>query len=98
VQHIESQYNKRLLFCTHFLAVVLGLGRATALTVLTLTLNSFVVFWSALRSYPPAFPPKLDGGGIFLLCQILGTNFTRLLCINSRMERGLSLHAPTSLR
>jgi len=89
VQYIELQYNKRLLFCTHFLAVVLGLGRATALAVLTLTLNPFVVFWSALRSCPPAFPPKLDGGGILLLCQILGTNFTSLLCTNSRMERGL---------
>jgi hypothetical protein len=92
VQYIEAQYNKRLLFSTHFLAVVLGLGRATALTVLTLTLQLFVVFWSALRSYRPAFPPKLDGGGILLLCQILGTNFTCLLCTNSQMERGLSPH------
>ena len=87
MQYIELQYNKRLLFCTHFLAVVLGLGRATALAVLTLTLNLLVVFWPALCSYPPAFPPKLDGGGILLLCQILGTNFTYLLCTNSRMER-----------
>ena len=76
VQYIEAQYNKRLLFSTHFLVVVLGLGRATTLEVLTLTLNLFVVFWSALRSYPPAFLPKLDGGGILLLCQILGTDFT----------------------
>jgi hypothetical protein len=52
--------------------VVLGLGRATALAAFTLTLNLFVVFWSALRSYPPAFPPKLDGGGILLFSQIPG--------------------------
>ena len=98
VQYIELQYNKRLLFCTHFLAVVLGLGRATALAVLTLTLNLFVVFWSALRSYPPAFPPKLDGGGILLLCQILGTNFTCLLCSNSRRKRGLVTSCVRPLR
>jgi hypothetical protein len=71
VQYIESQYNKRLLFSIHFLAIVLGLRRAATPAVLTLTLNLFVVFWSALRSYPPAFPPKLDGSGILLLSQIL---------------------------
>jgi hypothetical protein len=76
VQYIDAQYNKRLLFSTHFLLVVLGLGRATTLEVLTLTLNLFVELWSALRSDPPAFPPKLDGGGILLLCQILGKNLT----------------------
>jgi hypothetical protein len=71
VQYIESQYNKRLLFSIYFLSVVLGLRRAATPAVLTLTLNLFVVFWSALRSYPPAFPPKLDGSGILLLSQIL---------------------------
>src|SRR6202008_670917 len=98
VQYIETQYNKRLLFSTHFSAVVLGLGRATTLEVLTLTLNLFVVFWSALRSCPPAFPPKLDGGGILLLCQILGTNFTCLLCSNSRRKRGLVTSCVRPLR
>jgi hypothetical protein len=74
VQHIDVQYNKRLLFCTYFLAVVLGLGRAATFAVLTLTLDLFVVFWSAFRSYPPAFTPKLDGGGILLLNQIPSTD------------------------
>ena len=37
VQYIELQYNKQLLFCTHFLSIVLG--RATALAILTLTLK-----------------------------------------------------------
>ena len=36
VQYIESYYNKRLLFYSYFLAIALGLGRATTLAVLTL--------------------------------------------------------------
>jgi hypothetical protein len=72
VQCIDSYYNKRLLFYSYFLAVALGRGRATTLAVLALSLQRFVVFRTALRSCPPAFPPKLDGGGILLLCQILG--------------------------
>ncbi len=55
-----------------FLAGFLGLGRATAFAALSLRLNLFVVFSSALRGLPPALPSKLDGGGIFLLCQISG--------------------------
>jgi hypothetical protein len=72
VQYIDAYYNKRLLFYSWFLAIALGLRRATTLAVLTLSLQRFVVFRTALRSYPPAFPPKLDGGGILLVCQILG--------------------------
>src|SRR5258708_19321017 len=72
VQYIDAYYNKRLLFYNYFLAIALGLRRATTLAVLTLSLQRFVVFRTALRSYPPAFSPKLDGGGILLLCQIPG--------------------------
>ncbi len=52
----------------------LGLGRATAFAVLSLRLNRSVVLSPALRSLPPALPSKLDGGGIFFLCQISGTD------------------------
>jgi len=93
VQHIDPQYNKRLLFCTYFLAAILGLGRATTPAVLSLSLQRFVVSAPALRGHPPAFPPKLDGGGILLLCQILSTNFTCLLCTNSQCDSGLSPEA-----
>jgi hypothetical protein len=83
MQYIETQYNKRLLFYIYFLAIALGLRRATTLAVLTFRLQRFVVFRSALRSYPPTFPPKLDGGGILLLGQSLGSKITPSLCINS---------------
>src|SRR5260370_19489960 len=73
LQHREKYYKKRLLFCNgFFLAGFLGLGRATAFAVLSLSLNPFVVLSPALRGHPPALPSKLDGGGIFLLFQIFG--------------------------
>src|SRR5260370_21119855 len=53
LQHREKYYKKRLLFCNgFFLAGFLGLGRATAFAVLSLSLNPFVVLSPALRGHP----------------------------------------------
>ena len=47
----------------------LGLGRATAPAALASSLKFPVILWAAFRSLPPAFPPKTNGGGIFLFRQ-----------------------------
>ena len=47
----------------------LGLGRPTALTLLSLRLELSKILRPAFRDLPPTLPSKLDGGGIFLACQ-----------------------------
>jgi hypothetical protein len=54
-----------------FSAGFLGLGRPTALAVLTSCLQLFEVLRAPLGDLPPTFPSKRDGSGIFLLWQSL---------------------------
>ena len=53
-----------------FWAGLLGLGRAATSPVLSLLGKLAVVIRTVLLiRRPPAFPPKIRGGGIFLSCQ-----------------------------
>jgi hypothetical protein len=53
-----------------FYAGLLGLGRTATSPVLSLLGKLAVVIRTVLLiRRPPAFPPKIRGGGIFLLCQ-----------------------------
>src|SRR5215813_3087764 len=56
-------------FILNFSAGFLGLGRSTAFAVRAFRLKVSVVLGSAPRGRPPAFPPKTNGGGIFLFRQ-----------------------------
>ena len=56
-------------FAKSLSAGFLGLGRPTALTLLSLRLELSKILRPALRDLPPTLPSKLDGGGIFLACQ-----------------------------
>jgi hypothetical protein len=66
---VKAYYNERSLFSRGFLLGFLGLGRATAFTVLPLRLQFFEVFGTAPRDLPPALSSKSDGGGILLFRQ-----------------------------
>lgn len=53
-----------------FCADLLGLGRTATSPVLSLLGKLAVVIRTVLLiRRPPAFPPKIRGGGIFLFCQ-----------------------------
>jgi hypothetical protein len=47
----------------------LGLGRPTTPAILAFSLQLTKVFRASLGDLLPTLPSKLDGGGIFLLCQ-----------------------------
>ena len=56
-------------FATRLSARFLGLGRPTALALLTFSLQLAKVFRASLGDLLPTFPSKLDGSGIFLFGQ-----------------------------
>ena len=56
-------------FSMSLLAGFLGLGRPTALALLTFSLQLAKVFSASFGNLLPTLPSKLDGGGIFLLRQ-----------------------------
>src|SRR6266446_6433935 len=58
-------------FTMYFSAGFLGLGRPTALALLSSSLQLPEVFRPSLGDLLPTLPSKLDGGGIFLFCQNL---------------------------
>src|SRR5262245_31996581 len=86
-------YNERSLFSTEFLAGFLGLRWATASSILPLGLQLFEILRTALRDLPPAFPPKSDGRGIFLLCQNAAV---KLPCYYARASNAVPMPPLTS--
>ena len=58
-------------FSIRLLAGFLGLGRPTALALLTFSLQLAKVFSASFGDLLPTLPSKLDGGGIFLSWQNL---------------------------
>jgi hypothetical protein len=80
---VKAFYNERSLFSKSFSLGFLGLGRATAFTVLPLRLQFFEVFGTALRDLPPtlvqerrrrdpSLSPKLKNDTTGVLCTTLG--------------------------